>query len=182
MITPSTGNQPKQIGTRRQNMEQKRGRQAWTDIGFIKNTSQTRNNDTLQKEYRTRASQLNTMIQINGLGQTLLFLKSKKEQGKDSNKKPLPPNAYDYLIYHLTYWMSAIFAIDAPDPISPETISAGYDNLLKWIINEASSSDYRQATIECLAFGLWLRRFAEAELKAPEDAPSATAASQDGAV
>jgi CRISPR-associated protein Cmr5 len=33
---------------------------------------------------------------------------------------------------------------------------------------ETGSADYRRATTECLAFGAWLRRFAEAELEEPE--------------
>jgi CRISPR-associated protein Cmr5 len=45
----------------------------------------------------------------------------------------------------------------------------GYDGLLHWITDpETSSDDYRRATTECLAFGAWLRRFAEGELEEPE--------------
>jgi CRISPR-associated protein Cmr5 len=37
------------------------------------------------------------------------------------------------------------------------------------VVDEGTSSaDYRRATTECIAFGTWLRRFAEAELKALE--------------
>ena len=46
---------------------------------------------------------------------------------------------------------------------------AGYDGLLRWITDPGTSSDdYRRATTERLAFGVWLRRFAEGELKEPE--------------
>ena len=174
MTTQATPNQQTRTGTRRQNMEQKRGRQAWSYIEFIQLESQRRRSDTLQKEYRTRVSQLNTMIQINGLGQTLGFLKSKKEQRKSKSGKPLPPNAYDYLLYHLTQWMSSLFPLPDPGPTSPDAVPQGYDGLLRWIMHEARSADYRRVTTECLAFGIWLRRFAEAELKAPENAGFAT--------
>lgn len=170
MTTQATGNQQKRTGTRRQTMEQKRGRQAWNNIEFIQLESQRRKNDTLQKEYRTRVSQLNTMIQVNGLGQMLGFLKSKKEQRTYKNGKPLPPNAYDYLLYHLTQWMSSLFPLSDPGPASPDAVPQGYDGLLRWIMDKATSAEYRRATTECLAFGSWLRRFAEAELKAPENA------------
>ena len=48
-------------------------------------------------------------------------------------------------------------------------IRHGYDGLLRWVTDEnTTSADYRRATTECLAFGSWLRRFAEAELQEPE--------------
>ncbi len=174
MTTQATGNQQKRTGTRRQNMEQKRGRQAWDFVEFIQLESQRRKTDTLQNEYRTRVNQLNTMIQVNGLGQTLGFLKSKKEQRTDKNGKPFPPNAYDYLLYHLTQWTSGLFPLPDPGPASPDAVPQGYDGLLRWVMHEAESADYRRVTTECLAFGIWLRRFAEAELKAPENAGAAT--------
>ena len=50
-----------------------------------------------------------------------------------------------------------------------EVMSGGYDGLLSWILDLGTTSDdYRRATTECLAFGVWLRRFAEAELQEPE--------------
>lgn len=42
----------------RRNSEQERGRQAWENIREIKQ----RQNDTLEKEYRSLARRLNTMI------------------------------------------------------------------------------------------------------------------------
>jgi CRISPR-associated protein Cmr5 len=158
MQQPETQTQQGQPVTRRQNMEQKRGKQAWKDIEFIKKGSQDRGNDTLQKEYRARASGLNAMIQINGLGQTLGFLKAKGKD-KDDKGKPVPPNAYYYLLSHLTQWMRSI----SFDPAIPDR----HDGLLKWVTDVATSASYRRATTECLAFGTWLRHFAEAELKAP---------------
>lgn len=157
--------------TRRQNIEQKRGKQAWSFIKFIKEESPKRKdqNDALQKEYRTRASQLNSMIQINGLGPALGFLKSKgKATYKDKNEKDQPgPNAYYYLLDHLTQWFRSIsFDLEMPDK---------YDGLLTWITDTASSSDYRRATAECMAFGIWLRRFAEGELKTAETTSTTSA-------
>ena len=137
--------------THRQNIEQERGRWAWDNIREIKGKS-----DTLEREYRSLARGLNAMIQINGLGQTLGFLKAK---GKGDENK-----AHFLLLRHLTAWMQSHFKAE-----NISVMRNGYDGLLRWVTDEAtSSSDYRRATTECFAFGVWLRRFAEAELKEPE--------------
>jgi CRISPR-associated protein Cmr5 len=138
--------------TRRQNIEQQRGRQAWDDILQIKALG-----DKEQKEYRSLARSLNAMIQINGLGQTLGFLKAK---GKNTRGQR---NAHSYLLGHLTHWMHGHFDRAISDATESEN-----DGLLRWLTNTASSADYRRATTECLAFGVWLRRFAEGELKEPD--------------
>lgn len=78
--------------TRRQNMEQERGGQAWKHVKAIRQKDKT-----LQKEYRSLARGLNAMIQINGLGQALGFLKAK---GKNDTNK-----AHFLLLAHLTEWM-----------------------------------------------------------------------------
>ncbi len=144
-----------QVGRRqRQYSEQERGRQAWNDIKDIKRLQ----NEALEKEYRSLARGLNAMIQINGLGQTLGFFKAK---GKQDEKK-----AHYWLLKHLTEWMQDTDHFKAQNS---QVMKSGHDGLLRWITDEATSSaDYRRATTECLAFGTWLRRFAEAELKAPE--------------
>ena len=139
--------------TRRQNIEQERGKQAWDDILEIKALG-----DKEQKEYRSLARGLNAMIQINGLGQTLGFLKAKAKNTKGQG------NAHSYLLGHLTHWMHSHF----DQTIKDASISEN-DGLLRWVTNIASSADYRRATTECLAFGTWLRRFSEGELKDPEE-------------
>ena len=139
--------------TRRQNTEQERGGQAWKNVKAIQQKDKT-----LQKEYRSLARGLNAMIQINGLGQSLGFLKAK---GKgDTNK------AHFLLLQHLSEWMRN------PNHFSATNLavmSDGQDGLLKWVVDPGTSSaDYRRATAECLAFGNWLSRFAEAELEGEE--------------
>lgn len=137
--------------TRRQNMEQERGRIAWDNITKVKDSK----NSSLQKEYRSLARGLNAMIQINGLGQTLGFLKAKGKA--DPNK------AHYLLLQHLTNWMKDEKHFSASNI---DVMNQGQDGLLKWIVNPGTTSaDYRRATAESLAFGSWLRRFAEAELE-----------------
>jgi CRISPR-associated protein Cmr5 len=147
-----------QSTSKRQNSEQKRGNQAWDNVQVIKKRDTDSKDKKLEKEYRSLARGLNAMIQINGLGQTLGFLKAKS---KNDEKK-----AHYQLLLHLTSWMQDPGHFQASNS---NVIKRGYDGLLHWVIDpETSSDDYRRATTECLAFGVWLRRFAEAELKEPE--------------
>lgn len=147
----------------RQNSEQKRGAQAWKDIIAVKELDKkSKEEKKLEKEYRSIARGLNAMIQINGLGQTLGFLKAKSNvKGKIQETK-----AHYQLLLHLTNWMQNpdhFFATNG------EVMRQEYDGLLMWILDPGTSSDdYRRATTECLAFGVWLRRFAEAELEEPK--------------
>ena len=70
------------------------------------------------------------------------------------------------LLMHLTGWMRDTDHFKAANS---DVMQKGYDGLLRWVIDPGTSSDdYRRATTECLAYGVWLRRFAEAELKEPE--------------
>lgn len=150
----------------RQNSEQQRGAQAWQNIRAIKDIDKS-SDKKLEKEYRSLTRGLNAMIQINGLGQTLGFLKAK---GKQDKTKP-----HYLLLSHLTQWMQETKHFNATNS---EVMKSGYDGLLSWVLDTGtsgddyqtgtSSDDYRRATTECLAFGVWLRRFAEAELKEPE--------------
>lgn len=141
-----------------QNNEQKRGKWAWDDIQEVQKADSNSSEKALEKEYRSRARGLNAMIQINGLGQTLGFLKAK---GNGDPKK-----AHFLLLKHLTEWMRDPDHFKAANR---QVMENGPDGLLQWVVDEGTSSaDYRRATTECMAFGTWLRRFAEAELKAPE--------------
>lgn len=144
--------------SKRQNSEQKRGRQAWKNVSDIKAKAKATKDEKLEQEYRSLARGLNAMIQINGLGQTLGFLKAK---GKNDEKKP-----HYQLLLHLTTWMQEPGHFRASNS---KVMRTGYDGLLRWVTDpDTSSDDYRRATTECLAFGVWLRRFAEGELKEPE--------------
>ncbi len=78
-------------------------------------------------------------IQANGLGQTLAFWNAKGEAHHRD------------LFNHVSDWVKGqIKFTDA--------------NLLQWIVNTADTDGYRRATAEAIAFLIWLKRFAEAEL------------------
>lgn len=97
-------------------------------------------------DYRSRVRKLPSMVLVNGLGQTLAFIASKRQkEGKEKN-------AYD-LVYRQ---LSIYFSERCPSIRMPE----GRD-LCEWVIS-LDSQDYRQMTNEALAFLSWLGRFAEA--------------------
>ncbi len=139
-MTTSTGSGQQQ--NQRRIIEQKRGQRAWE---YVSTVSKLSKDD--QKDYRSRALGLNAMVQINGLGQALAFLNAK------SSKYPACKLLYD----QLSAWIGEMMKLEKQT------------DLLEWILKSAQRDQYRQATAECLAFGTWLRRFAEAELKAPDD-------------
>lgn len=91
---------------------------------------------TNQEEYGSLARRLPALIQTNGLGQTLAFLRSKD--------KP----HFQQIYQHVSVWVL-------------QHVSGQGDDLLEWIIG-ASSNSYRRAAVEAAAYALWLRRFAEA--------------------
>ncbi len=153
--------------TRRQNSEQQRAKAAWGNIQNVKGLTPKE-----QKEYRSLARGVNAMIQINGLGQTLGFLHAKGGQKwQEKHEK----NAHYYLLSHLTSWMHSRFT----ETIAEVTLDRN-EGLLNWILEVASSADYRRATTECLAFGGWLSRFAEAELKGSDTSSPNSVSGQGG--
>jgi CRISPR-associated protein Cmr5 len=88
-------------------------------------------------EYKALVSSAPADIQTNGLGQTVAFWRSKG----DSQHKTL--------YRHLSNW------------VMQEMSEQG--DLMRWI-TQTDSRRYRQATVEALAFLVWLKRFAQAEL------------------
>ena len=114
--------------------EQERAENAW---GKIERVSAN------HKEYGSRVRDLPAMIQTNGLGQSLAFLKSK---AKNNNRD------YHAVLYsHLSTWLGEKIRGQQND-----------SDFLTWIITQ-NSDVYRRATTEALAYTMWLRRFAEAQ-------------------
>jgi len=151
-----------QRAAHRQNIEQERGRVAWQGVLAIKADP----SKDVHKEYRARARGLNAMIQINGLGQTLGFLFAK---GKSDSHK-----AHTCLLQHLTDWMRGEDQQQQPHFSAANRDVLLTKGLLAWVTDsQTSSADYRRATAECLAFGVWLSRFAEAELEDPAEGEKA---------
>src|SRR5438477_857961 len=114
--------QEQQVSKRRYS-EQKRGAQAWENIRAIKDLDKQSSEKALEKEYRSLARGLNAMIQINGLGQALGFLKAK---GKGDETK-----SHYLLLKHLTDWMQGHFKAD-----NIGIMRSGHDGLLRWVVDE----------------------------------------------
>jgi len=116
-------------------LEQERAKHAWDCVQEVKDKP-------FAGDYRTIAVKVPSLIATNGLGQTLAFLKAK---GKGE-----PGNEHEVLYRHLTDWVGRKVNADG--------------DLLSWLVNTATSQQYRLATMEALALLQWLKRFAEAEL------------------
>ncbi len=129
--------------SQQQTLEQKRAKRAWADIQSVVNCP-----DDFKKKYGSLARRVPMLVLTNGLGQTLAFLRAK---GKND-----PSDEHNVLFNHLSAWtMSQV----APN--------AGNQNLLDWVL-QSDSVAYRRATAEALAYLVWLKRFAEAELPTEE--------------
>lgn len=131
----------------RQTMEQARAKRAWENVSQLDSAPSDK-----QKKYGSWARGLPALIQTNGLGQALAFLKAKGEND---------PGKHQTLLYrHLARWVFLrLTGSDDPQPL-PGNRTTG--DLLEWLIHQ-DSGVYRRATTEALAYALWLRRFAEAK-------------------
>ena len=116
-------------------LEQKRAKHAWDCVQEVKS-------QPFASDYRSIAVKVPSLILTNGLGQTLAFLRAKGE-GE-------PGNEHEILYQHIEEWLQKQLGINK--------------NLLDWLVNTATSQQYRLATMEALALLQWLKRFAEAEL------------------
>ncbi|MCS7202292.1 MAG: type III-B CRISPR module-associated protein Cmr5 [Dictyoglomus sp.] len=104
-----------------------------------------------KKEYRSYIRKIPQMILSNGLGQTLAFIYSKKEDG----------NAYDLIYKQFINYLKS----DSPARIK---IPTNENELIEWVIS-LDSYNYRYVTEELLAFLNWLKRFAEGMIEEEEE-------------
>lgn len=123
--------------SRRQTAEQERAREALQRVREVKGKA-------FEARYTAEVKGLPAMILINGLGQTLAFLRAK---GKDAE--------HAALYAHVATWVSRQLKLDG--------------DLLE-AITQIDVATYRRCQVEALALLTWLKRFAEAELTG-EEAP-----------
>jgi CRISPR-associated protein Cmr5 len=126
--------------------DQDRAAAAWKAIEQADQAS--RKGKLNAKEYGSWARGLPAMLQTNGLGQTLAFLKAKGEGKADK--------MHSVLYRHLCAWVGPWVGLPA------ETRAEDRADFLQWIVTQ-SSDVYRRASAEAIAYALWLRRFAEAK-------------------
>lgn len=91
--------------------------------------------DTEKGKYKSNVKKLPMLIKANGLGQSLAFIQNRE--------------GWQHIYRQLTEWLQTqgMIRSDAKDLVA-EVIKKGSD-------------DYRQVTLECLAFLNWLRRFVD---------------------
>ncbi len=114
-------------------LDQQRAENAWSVVSGVKSSS----DEKAQKEFGTQAKKLPTRIVASGLGQALAFLEA----------KDYAPALRDAL----TTWMG-----------SRRSTTDNDKRLFVRILKEDADFQ-RYATAECLAYLVWLVRFAEAE-------------------
>jgi len=117
------------------NLDQKRARQALNNI-----TQVEQNTHVNRKEFSSLSRSLPAMLQVNGLGQTLAFLKSKSASSL----------SHEILYGHFSFWLNEIIRDGEPG------------DFLDYIVDQ-STYIYRHAGDEAIEFSIWLRRFAEAK-------------------
>jgi len=122
-------------------LAQKRAADAYNKVYAIAHQSEF---EGIRKNYGSLARSISSMIQINGLGPTLAFLKAKAE---GNSQKP------SMILYgHFNSWLISQIRDSTQNPA----------DFLHWITNQNSTA-YHKATIEALEYGNWIKRFAEAE-------------------
>lgn len=120
--------------TQRQTLEQKRAKSAWDQVESVDENSRSK--------YATLARKLPSMIQINGLGATLAFLLAKGKSKSD--------DGHTLIFRHLSDWLK-----------SQEIVDRSSANVMLFI-QHTDMDNYRRATAEAIEYGIWLRRFVEA--------------------
>lgn len=132
--------------SRQKTIDQERAAAAWKAVNQVDATS----SEEFKKKYASWVRSAPTNVMINGLGQTLAFMLAKG--------KPDRSEAPAVLYMHLSDWTTK--------QMGWTQTNAG---LLIELINH-SSDVYRRATVEILAYLVWLKRFAEAVLPEASDA------------
>lgn len=120
--------------SQRRTIEQERAQQAWEAIRSVRGTGK-------ENDYGTRAKNLPSMIQTNGLGATLAFLRAKAGTDHAAADYRLYEHIATRIVYYLEYTAGDVMHL----------------------IREADTDTYRRATAEAIAFSIWLKRYVEAE-------------------
>lgn len=139
------------MASNRTNQETKRAAAAWEKISTVKQNEAS----DFRDQYRTLAQKFPTVVQTNGIGQALAFLRAK---GKGDNAK-----AHQRFYNDVAEWVISSF----------NQFQTG-DDLLHKLVQEEHGIIYRAVATEAMAYGRWLKRFAEAELKKDKAATAET--------
>jgi len=140
--------------SRQRSLEQERAKAAWEKIhAVVERNEHLEEKRRFSKEYGSLAKSAPADIQASGLGQTLAFWRAKGYEKGQPKKNG--DNAHYQLLTHLSAWLREQLKL---------SVSQDPQSVLEWIATQATTDEYRRATAEAIAFLIWLKRFAEAEL------------------
>jgi CRISPR-associated protein Cmr5 len=125
-------------------LQQERAKYAWDQIQNI--DEKYGNDQKPKKEYGSRVRSLPSLIQSDGLGQAVAFLRAADGRSKDKGN-----TTYIAAYNHLVAWLSQKFPVQSKS-----------GDFIEWLIDQETSI-YRRVTNEALAYLVWLKRFAEAK-------------------
>ncbi|MCB9452448.1 MAG: type III-B CRISPR module-associated protein Cmr5 [Anaerolineaceae bacterium] len=128
--------------SKRRTLEQERAKGAWDNIKAVEDVQ--KDQEKVRKKYGTFARRLPSMIQINGLGSTLAFLQSK---GKNNQG-----DGHTLLYDHVGRWVTQRMTGDSQDIMN--------------YIRDCTTDQYRRATAEAVAYGIWIKRYVESKADA----------------
>ena len=118
------------------------------EFAYVKANEGADLDDKDAKKYKSYVKKIPVIIKTNGLGNTLAFIKSKKD------------SVYDIIYGQLSDWLRQD---NSGAPLLPTD-----RDLLEFIL-QMDSLQYRQMTTECIALFSWLRRLAEGLIEGDED-------------
>jgi len=123
--------------------DQDRMTSAWACVQDVKN------DDKVREKYKKLVRSAPADLQTNGLGQAISFWRAKTKEG----------NEHDLLYGHLSAWL-----MEKKPKLKKD--KAPKVELHEWIVQSSlSTAQYMRATREALAYLVWLKRFAEAEIE-----------------
>ncbi|MEM2941693.1 MAG: type III-B CRISPR module-associated protein Cmr5 [Thermoproteota archaeon] len=143
-----------------QTKEQQRAKAAWEAVNEV-DAYKHGEVDKIKKKYRSLVLKSSVLILSNGLGQATAFF-SAKSQPKEGKPPSADNIAHKLLLTHLWGWLEEVQICSLSQQDVKDT-----HKLPLWV-TQATSEQYRHATMETLSYLHWLRRFAEAVLPEPE--------------
>jgi CRISPR-associated protein Cmr5 len=127
-----------------QNLEKERAEYAWECINEVKQEK----NLKIEDRYKSYCKKAPALILTNGIGNALLFFKSKSAKSSDKEENGPEKKAYALLLKHVSWC----------NPSKEKDI-------IEWIVHDASPLEILRLTRDILALLSWTKRFAEIELE-----------------
>ncbi len=132
-----------------QTMEQQRSGEAYRMVKNVANKTEN-NNNKFKGKYKSRASNLPSMVRENGLLQALSFIMAKTEV--DEGCKLIGKDIENWI-------NSAVKNGFIPGPVSGNAVT-NISDIIEWL-TKLDVESYLTVTNEVLNFSVWLKRFAE---------------------